>query len=210
LRVGAFPVSFQHAERFLPRLTIYSPSRSSMGVMMTELVYSEAVRKSPPLASRAFRHHQLAWYNAAMSNLRNLQPTWPEQPRSSSRRLMITQPHRPPNRRSFTKERYGLREGKMHRTCGLISPQLRGLENEPMPRRGDHPCSARVSDPAGTPDRRSPFLRSSQPRRAPEDLRSCHGRVRRPLLLTSLFFRFRRSGSQCAVHGPAGSIMFPR
>ena len=51
-----------------------------MGVMMTELVYSEAARKSPPLASRALRHHQLAWYNAAMSKLRDLQPTWPEQP----------------------------------------------------------------------------------------------------------------------------------
>ena len=51
-----------------------------MGVMMTELVYSEAVRKSPPLASRALRHHQLAWYNAAMSKLRDLQPSWPEQP----------------------------------------------------------------------------------------------------------------------------------
>jgi hypothetical protein len=51
-----------------------------MGVMMTDLVYSEALRKSPPLASRALRHHQLAWYNAAMSKLRDLQPSWPEQP----------------------------------------------------------------------------------------------------------------------------------
>jgi hypothetical protein len=32
------------------------------------------------------------------------------------------------------------------------------------------------SDPAGTPDRRSPFRRSSQPTRTSEDLRSHHGR----------------------------------
>jgi hypothetical protein len=132
----------------------------------------------------------------------------------------------------------------MHRTCGLTPPQLRGLENEPLPRHGithvrrgsptpperpteglhfgvrpsrgtpedlrschgrgqetraqpkslvatsrDHPCSARVSDPAGTPDRRSPFRRSSQPTGTSEDLRSHHGRSQETTAFNISVFR---------------------
>ena len=98
----------------------------------------------------------------------------------------------------------------MHRTCGLTSPQLRGRENEPLPRRGF--THVRRGSPT-PPERPTEGLHFGiRPSRG-EHQKTCGratGGVRRPLLLTSQFFGFRRSGSQCAVHGPVGSIMFPR
>ena len=98
----------------------------------------------------------------------------------------------------------------MHRTCGLTPPQLRGLENEPLPRRGI--THVRRGSPT-PPERPTEGLHFGiRPSRG-EHQKTCGratGGVRRPLLLTSPFFGFRRSGSQCAVHGPVGSIMFPR
>jgi hypothetical protein len=71
----------------------------------------------------------------------------------------------------------------MHRTCGLTSPQLRGLENEPLPRRGI--THVRRGSPT-PPERPTVSISAFVP--AEEHQKTCGratGGVRRPLLLTS-------------------------